>query len=349
MPKPLNWQTRAPQLSFKKTSKADAMKTRAIRIHETGGPEVLRLEEIDVPAPGKGEVLIRHTAIGVNFTDTYNRTGLYKQPLPLVLGHEAAGIVEALGEEVQGLKEGDRVAYAGGPIGSYAQARLYPAERLVPLPDWIDDQTAASLLLKGMTAEYLLRRTFPVQKGDWIVVHAAAGATGGIMCQWANSLGAHVIGTVGSDRKIAIAEANGAEKVVVTSDANWPAKIRDFTDGVGVAVVYDGVGKDTFDGSLECLTIRGLMVSFGNASGAVPPVAISKLNDRGSLFLTRPKLWDYISTRKDLMETAAALFDVVHREAVKPTIAKTFSLAEAADAHRAIESRAITGSILLLP
>jgi NADPH2:quinone reductase len=325
------------------------MKAQAIRIHETGGPEVLRVEEIDVPAPRRGEVRIKQTAIGVNFTDTYSRTGLYRQPLPIVLGHEAAGIVEAVGEDVQGLRVGDRVAYAGGPIGAYASARLYPAERLVPLPDWIDDQTAASVLLKGMTAEYLLRRTFQVQKGDWILIHAAAGATGGIMCQWAKFLGAHVIGTVGSDHKIAIAEANGAEKVVVPGDANWPAKVRDFTDGAGVSVVYDGIGKDTFDGSLECLMMRGLMVSFGNASGPVPPLAISKLNDRGSLYLTRPKLWDYVATRKELMETAVALFDVVHRGAVKATVAKTFPLAEAADAQRAIESRAITGSIILLP
>jgi NADPH2:quinone reductase len=325
------------------------MKARAIRIHETGGPEVLRVEEIDVPAPGKGEVRITQTAIGVNFTDTYNRTGLYKQTLPIVLGHEAAGIVEAVGTDVQGLKEGDRVAYAGGPIGAYASARLYPAERLVPLPDWIDDQTAASLMLKGMTAEYLLRRTYEVQKGDWIVIHAAAGATGGIMCQWAKFLGAHVIGTVGGEHKIAIAEANGAEKVVVTSETNWPAKVRDFTGGAGASVVYDGVGADTFDGSLECLKMRGLMVSFGNASGPVPPIAISKLNDRGSLYLTRPKLWDYVAQRKELMETAAALFDLVHRGAVKATVAKIFPLAEAAQAHRAIESRAIMGSIVLLP
>jgi NADPH:quinone reductase len=250
---------------------------------------------------------------------------------------------------VQGLKECDRVAYTGGPTGAYASARLYSAERLVPLPDWIDDQTAASLMLKGMTAEYLLRRTYDVKKGDWIVIHAAAGATGGIMCQWARFLGAHVIGTVGSDHKIGIAEANGAEKVVVTSEANWPAKVRDFTDGQGVSTVYDGVGAATFDGSLECLKMRGLMVSFGNASGAVPPVAIAKLNERGSLYLTRPKLGDYIAERKELMETAAVLFDVIHRGAVKATVAKTFPLADAADAHRAIESRAVMGSIVLLP
>src|ERR1700760_428343 len=188
------------------------MKAQAVRIHETGGPEVLRVEGVEVPAPGAGEVRIRQTAIGVNFTDTYNRTGLYKQTLPIVLGHEAAGVVDAIGEGVKGLKVGDRVAYAGGPIGAYATARNYPAERLVPLPEWIDDQTAASLLLKGMTAEYLLRRTFPVQKGDWVVIHAAAGATGGIMCQWAKFIGAHVIGTVGSERKVGVAEANGAEK-----------------------------------------------------------------------------------------------------------------------------------------
>ncbi|HEX4508397.1 MAG TPA: quinone oxidoreductase [Alphaproteobacteria bacterium] len=325
------------------------MKVQAVRIHETGGPEVLRVEEVELAAPGAGEVRIRQTAIGVNFTDTYNRTGLYKQTLPIVLGHEAAGVVEAIGEGVQGLKAGDRVAYAGGPIGSYAAGRNYPAERLVPLPDWIDDKTAASLLLKGMTTEYLLRRTFPVQKGDWILVHAAAGATGGILCQWANSLGAHVIGSVGHAGKVAVAEANGAEKVIVTDDANWPAQARDFTDGAGVAVVYDGVGADTFEGSLQTLRMRGLMVSFGNASGPVPPIAISKLNDRGSLYLTRPKLWDYVAQRKELMESAAALFDVVHRGAVKATIAKTFPLAQAAEAHRAIESRAITGSIILLP
>jgi NADPH2:quinone reductase len=325
------------------------MKVQAVRIHETGGPEVLRVEELEVPAPGAGEVRIRQTAIGVNFTDTYNRTGLYRQTLPIVLGHEAAGVVEAIGEGVQGLKEGDRVAYAGGPIGAYAAQRNYPAERLVPLPDWIDDRTAAALLLKGMTAEYLLRRTFPVQKGDWVLIHAAAGATGGILCQWAKFIGAHVIGTVGAERKTRIAEANGAEKVAVTADDNWPAKVRDFTGGEGVAVVYDGVGADTFEGSLQCLRARGLMVSFGNASGPVPPIAISKLNDRGSLYLTRPKLWDYVAQRKELMESAAALFDVVHRGVVKATVAKTFALPEAADAHRAIESRAITGSIILLP
>lgn len=320
-----------------------------IRIHETGGPEVLRVEDIAIPPPGKGEVLIRQTAIGVNFTDTYNRTGLYQRPLPCVLGFEAAGVVEALGDQIEGFKPGDRIAYAGGPIGAYAEARVYPADRLVKLPDWIDDQIAASVMLKGMTAEYLLKRTFPVQKGDWILVHAAAGATGGILCQWAKALGAHVIGSVGSAAKIAIAEANGAEKVVIASGENWPKQVRDHTDGLGVDVVYDGVGKDTFDGSLDCLRMRGLMVSFGNASGAVPEVNIMKLNDKGSLYLTRPSLWHYIAERKDLMESAASLFEAIHRADVRPTVAETFPLREAAAAHRAIESRAVTGSIVLLP
>jgi len=325
------------------------MRAKTIRIHETGGPEVLRVDEVEVGAPGAGEVLIRHTAIGVNFTDTYNRTGQYPRPLPCALGFEAAGVVEAVGEQVEGVKRGDRVAYAGGPIGAYAAARLYPAERLVPLPSWIDDQTAAALLLKGMTAEYLLKRTYAVKKGDWILSHAAAGATGGIVCQWAKALGAHVIGSVGSAGKISVAEANGCEKVVVTSDPHWPAQVRDFTDGVGVRVVYDGVGKDTFDGSLECLAPLGMMVSYGSASGPVPPFDIMRLNRHHSLHLTRPSLWDYVEARKDLMESAASLFEAVHRGDVKATIAKTFPLAEAAEAHRAIESRAFTGSILLLP
>jgi len=325
------------------------MTVRAIRIHETGGPEVLRLEETEVGRPGKGEVRLKQTAIGVNFIDTYHRGGLYRLPLPTGLGSEAAGVVEAVGDEVEGIKPGDRVAYAGGPVGAYAEARLYPADRLVPLPSWIEDRVAAAMMLKGMTAEYLLRRTYTVRKDDFVVIHAAAGATGGIMCQWAKFLGAHVIGTVGSAAKIPIAEANGAEYVVSTSDSAWTTQIRDFTDGAGVPVVYDGVGKDTFEGSLNCLMRRGLLVSFGNASGAVPPFSVSTLNDHGALYVTRPSLFHYIATRQELMESAAALFDVVHRGAVTPTIAKSFSLKDAAEAHRAIESRAVTGSVILLP
>lgn len=322
---------------------------KAVRLHENGGPEVLKIEAIDLPAPGRGEILIRQTAIGVNFIDTYHRSGLYRLPLPLILGTEAAGVIEAVGEEVEGFRIGDRVAYGGGPIGAYTEARIVPAERLIPLPSWIDDQIAASALMKGMTAEYLIQRTCKVEKGDWILVHAAAGATGGILAQWGAAIGAHVIGTVGNPAKIAVAEANGCEAVVVTSDSHWPAQVRDFTDGVGVRVVYDGNGKDPFEGSLKSLRRFGLMVSFGNASGPVPPFAPSILADAGSLFFTRPTLAHYAAERKDMMESAAALFDMLHRGAVKPTVARTFPLDQAAEAHRAIESRAVTGSIVLLP
>jgi NADPH2:quinone reductase len=324
------------------------MQTHAIRIHENGRPEIMRWEEVEVGEPGKGEVRIRQTAVGFNFLDTYHRSGLYKLPLPAVLGTEAAGVVEALGEDASGFREGDRVAYAG-ILGAYAEARVVPADRLVPLPAWIDDRLAASMLLKGMTTEYLLMRCHPIKSGDTIVIHAAAGATGGLMCQWAKSVGAHVIGTVGSEAKIGIAESNGAEHVVLTSDPNWVAKVRDITDGVGVPVVYDSIGKDTFEGSLDCLMRRGTLVSFGNASGAVPPFAPGTLTTKGSLYLTRPGLQDYIFSRHDLMESAAALFEKVHQGAVKPSIDRTFALKDAAEAHLAIETRTVTGSIVLLP
>jgi NADPH2:quinone reductase len=325
------------------------MRVKAVRMHEAGGPEVLKVEEIELPAPAQGEVLIRQTAIGVNFIDTYHRNGLYPLPLPATPGTEAAGVVEAIGEGAEGLRVGDRVAYAAAQTGAYAEARLFPANRLVLLPEWIDDLTVAASLLKGMTAEYLLHRTFPVRKDDWIVIHAAAGATGGIMTQWAAALGAHVIATVGSEAKIAAAEAHGAEKVVLTSDADWPAKVRDFTDGDGVPVVYDGIGRDTFEGSLACLKPRGLMVSFGNASGPVPPFNLATLAQKGSLFLTRPSLFHYIAQHKELMESAASLFDAIHRGWIKTNIAQTFPLADAALAHEALASRALTGSVVLLP
>ena len=325
------------------------MKTKAIRIHETGGPEVLRWEEVEIGEPGPGEVRIRQTAIGVNFLDTYHRSGLYKLPLPAGLGSEAAGVVDAVGPQVEGFTVGDRVVYGGGPVGSYSEMRLFPADRLVPLPSWIDDQSAAALLLKGMTAEYLLCRTHEVQRDEQVLIHAAAGATGGIMCQWAKSIGAHVIGAVGSEGKVAIAEDHGADHVVVTSDDNWSAKVRDFTDGVGVAVVYDSVGKATFEGSLSCLKTRGLMVSFGNASGPVPPFSLVELNAKGSLYITRPSLQHYTAERKDMMESAASVFDKFHQGAIKPTIAQTFPLKDAAEAHRALEGRGLTGSVILLP
>lgn len=325
------------------------MQAHIIRIHETGGPDVLRWEPVEIGEPGPREVRLRQTAIGVNFTDIYNRSGLYKNPLPTGLGFEAAGIIDAIGPEVEILKPGDRVAYAGPPIGAYAEARLYPAERLVPLPGWIGDEVAAASLLRGMTVEYLLQRTHPVKKGDTILVHAAAGALGIIMCQWATFIGAHVIATVGSAAKIPVAAANGAEHVLVASDPNWPAKVRDLTDGAGVPVVYDSVGKDTFDGSLACLGLRGLLVSFGSASGPVPPVKLSELNERGSLYVTRTSLWHYTHTRQELMESAAAYFDMVHRGVAKPMIAHRFPLKDAAEAHRQLESRRAQGSIILLP
>ena len=321
----------------------------AIRFHQTGGPDVLRWEAVEIGKPGKGQVRLRHTAIGVNFIDTYNRSGLYKTELPAVIGLEAAGVVTETGEGVEGFKAGDRVAYAGGPIGSYAEERLYPADRLVPLPDWIDDRTAASMMLKGMTAEYLLLRTYKVTQGETILIHAAAGATGGLMCQWAKALGAHVIGTVGSEGKVDIARANGAEHVVLTSDPHWVAKVREIADGVGLPVVYDGIGKDTFEASLNCLKPRGLMVSFGNASGAVPPFSLTELASRGSLYVTRPTLFAYIASRGELMESAAELFGVIHRGQVKPVIDRTYKLKDAAEAHRALESRAVTGAIVLIP
>lgn len=325
------------------------MRTQAIRIHQTGGPDVLRLDEIDVGEPGPGEVRLTQTAIGLNFIDTYHRSGLYKVPLPSGIGMEAAARVEAVGSGVEGFKPGDRVAYNGAPIGSYAQARLYPADRLVPLPHWIDDQVAASIMLRGMTVEYLLRRTYSVRAGETILIHAAAGALGIIMCQWAKALGAHVIGTVGSAAKAMIAEENGAEHVLVTSDPHWPAKVRDITDGIGVPVVYDGVGRDTFVGSLDCLKPRGLMVSFGNASGPVAPFSLSELTGRGSLYVTRPSLQHYTATRQELMESAASLFEVLHRGQVRPLIAKTFPLKDAAEAHRYLESRQALGSVVLIP
>jgi NADPH2:quinone reductase len=325
------------------------MQTHAIRIHETGGPDILRWEAVDLGEPGPGEVRLRQTAIGVNFTDIYNRSGLYKNALPVILGFEAAGVVEALGPDVEGLRPGDRVAYSGPPIGAYAEARLYAADRLVPLPNWISDEIAAAMLLRGMTVEYLLHRTYPVKKGETIVIHAAAGALGIIMVQWAKFIGARVIATVGSADKTAIAEANGADYVLLTSDPAWPATVRDLTDGVGVPVVYDSVGKDTFEGSLDCLALRGLLASFGSASGPVPPFPLSALNDRGSLYVTRASLWHYIHTRKELMESAASLFDMVHRGVVKPVIAHRFPLKDAAEAHRILEDRKALGSIVLVP
>lgn len=321
--------------------------THAIRIHETGGPEVLRWEPVEVAPPGPGEVLLRQTAVGLNFIDTYYRSGLYRADLPAVLGSEGAGVVEAVGPDVVDLLPGQRVAYALGPLGAYAERRLMPADRLVPLPDEIEDRQAAAVMLQGMTARYLLRRTWRVQPGDTVLIHAAAGGVGLLACQWATHLGATVIGTVGSDEKATLARDHGC---------TWPIpyegfakRVREITGGRGVPVVYDGVGRATFDESLDCLAPLGMMVSYGNASGAVPPVDLLKLSAKGSLFLTRPTLFTYVAGREDLLETAADLFDVVRSGAVRVRIGQTFPLREAARAHEALEARRTTGSTVLLP
>jgi NADPH2:quinone reductase len=320
----------------------------AIRIYEPGGPEVLRWEEVAVGDPGPGEVRLRHRAVGLNYIDVYHRTGLYPQPLPFTPGMEGAGEIVALGAGVTGLSAGDRVAYAN-PIGSYAEERLIPAERLVPLPEDIDDETAAAIMLQGMTAEYLVRRTYPVGPGTTLLFHAAAGGVGLIACQWAAHLGATVIGTVGSEEKAALARANGCRHVIDYRRENFAQRVKDITDGRGVDVVYDGVGRDTFPASLDALRPRGLWVSFGQASGALPPIQLSILSEKGSLFATRPTLYAYVATRGDLLGSAGALFDMVRSGAVRVRIGQTYGLADAARAHADLEARRTTGSTVLIP
>ena len=324
--------------------------SRAIRIHETGGPDVMCWEEVEVGAPGSGEIRIRHEAVGLNFIDVYFRTGLYPAPsLPFSPGMEGAGIVEAVGEGVDSLVAGDRVAYAAPPVGAYAEARLMPADRVVKVPDGIDSRQAAAMMLQGMTVEYLLLRTYPVRSGDTIVFHAAAGGVGLIACQWAKHLGATVIGTVGSDEKAELARAHGCDHPIVYTRENFTERVREITGGAGVPVVYDSVGRDTFEGSLDCLRPRGVLVSFGQSSGKIDPFDIGVLGARGSLYVTRPTLFTYTATRADLESSAQALFDVVASGAVRVAVNRTFPLAEAADAHRALESRQTTGSTVLLP
>jgi NADPH2:quinone reductase len=320
----------------------------AIRIHETGGPEKLQWEEVQVGDPGPGQVRVRNTAVGLNFIDTYQRSGLYPMQLPFVLGSEGAGVVEAVGPKVKEFKVGDRVAYSG-PIGAYAEVLLRPAERLVKIPAGVDDKTAAAMMLKGLTAQYLVRRTYRVKKGDTIVMHAAAGGVGQILCQWAKHLGATVIGTVGSDEKVALAKKAGCKHVIVASREKVSQRVKEITRGKGVPVVYDGVGKDTFMDSLDCLQPLGLMVSFGNASGAVPPFNAGILAQKGSLFLTRPTLVNYTATREDLVNAAKELFAVVKSGKVKIAINQTYPLREAAQAQRDLESRKTTGSTVLIP
>ncbi|SUS06811.1 Quinone oxidoreductase [uncultured Defluviicoccus sp.] len=322
----------------------------AIVLSETGGPENLRWQEVTVGEPGPGQVRLRHTAIGLNFIDVYHRTGLYPLPsLPAVIGLEAAGVVEAVGPGVSDLTVGSRVAYASPPAGAYSEVRLMPADRLVTLPDGIDNAHAAAMMLKGMTAEYLLCRTYKVKAGDTILVHAASGGVGLIVCQWAKHLGVQVIGTVGSDAKAELARAHGCDHPIVYTRENFVDRVKALTGGAGVAVVYDSVGKDTFMGSLDCLAPMGMMVSFGNASGAVPAFEPGILSAKGSLFLTRPTLMTYTAKRADLVASARALFEVVLKGAVTIEINQRYPLRDAAQAHRDLEARKTTGSTLLMP
>jgi NADPH:quinone reductase len=322
---------------------------KAIRFSKPGGPEVLSLQDIDLPALSGGQVRVRHTVIGVNFIDTYQRSGLYPVPTPSGLGLEAAGVVEAVAPDVAIIKVGDRVGYCSGPIGAYAEANNVPASRLVKLPAGVSDEVAAAAMLKGMTAQYLLKRTFPVKSGQTILFHAAAGGVGLIAGQWARHLGVTAIGTVGSDEKIALAKENGYAHVLNTRKEDWVKRLRELTNGVGVPVAYDSVGKDTFVGSLDCLAVRGMLVSFGNASGAVPPFEPGILSTKGSLYLTRPTLFHYTATAKDLQDTADDLFGVIASGAVKIAIHQRFKLADARKAHEALHSRATTGATILTP
>lgn len=322
---------------------------KAVRVHTYGGPEALVYEDVDPGAPGPGQARIRQTAVGLNYIDTYHRTGLYKLPsLPHALGVEGSGIVEAVGEGVTNVKPGDRICY-GSILGAYAEERIVPADRLLALPEGISDDVAAGIMLKGMTARYLLRVTYRVQKGDTVLIHAAAGGVGLIACQWAKHLGATVIGTVGSDEKAELARAHGCDHPVIYTRESFVDKVKEVTGGKGVPVVYDSVGKDTWEGSLDCLAVRGMMVSFGNASGPVAPFSILTLSQKGSLFLTRPTLAHYIVTRADYEQTANDLFGVVKSGAVKIEVNQRYALKEVAQAHVDLESRKTTGSTVLIP
>jgi len=321
----------------------------AIRIHAHGGPEVLQWEVVEPAVPGRGEVLIRQTAVGLNFIDVYERTGLYPGALPTGLGREGAGVVEAVGPKVRGVAAGDRVAYVSAQPGSYAQQRVMSADRVVQIPDGVSDRLAAAAMLKGLTAQFLLRRTYKVRKGDAVVIHAAAGGVGLIASQWARELGATVIGVVGSDAKAAVASEHGCHHALVLGRDDLAARVRELTGGAGAHVVYDSVGKDTFFASLDCLRPLGMMVTYGNASGPVPPVAPLELARRGSLFLTRPILFHYIARRAELERAARELFEVIGRGAVRIEIGQTYALQDAAQAHRDLEARRTIGSTVLIP
>lgn len=322
---------------------------KAIRYDQPGGPDVMKWVDVEVGAPKAGEVRIRQHAVGLNYIDVYFRTGLYPQPLPGGLGMEAAGEVTAVGDGVTTFKAGDRVAYVGQPPGAYAQERVMPAERIVKLPDGIGYDDAASVMLQGLTAHYLLRRTYPVKVGDTILIHAAAGGVGLLVCQWAKALGATVIGTVGSDEKAELAKAHGCDHPIVYTRENFTQRVKAITNGAGVPVVYDSIGKDTYIGSLDCLAPLGYFVSFGNASGPLPPIDSKEFSSRGSLFFTRPTLFSYIAKRADLEAAAAELFDVILSGKVKTSINQRYPLAEVGRAHADLEARKTTGSTVLVP
>jgi NADPH2:quinone reductase len=319
----------------------------AIRFAKPGGPEVLEWQQVEVGKPGESQVRLRHTAVGLNYIDTYHRSGLYQLPMPSGLGSEGAGVIEEVAPGVTGLKLGDRVAYSGGPIGAYAEDRVMPADRLVPIPDGITDQQAAAMMLKGMTAWYLVRRTHQVKHGETILIHAAAGGVGLIVCQWAKHLGATVIGTVGDEQKAALAKRNGCDYPILYKREDFVARVTELTQGRKLPVVYDSVGKDTFYKSLDCLAPLGLMVSFGQSSGAIGPVDFGILAAKGSLFLTRPTLNTYTATREDLLTAARELFEVVQSGGVKISVNQTYPLREAARAHRDLQDRKTTGQTVL--
>ena len=320
--------------------------SKSIVISQNGGPEVMQWQDVDVDAPGAGEIRVRHTYVGLNFIDVYHRTGLYPTSLPSGLGLEAAGVVEALGEGVTDLDVGDRVAYASTPIGAYAEVRLMPASRVVRVSENVDDQIAAAMMLKGMTAEYLLCRTYPVQSGDWVLFHAAAGGVGSIATQWAKAIGANVIGTVGSAEKAELAGSQGCDHVINYNEENFAERVREITNGQGVHVVYDSVGKSTFEGSIDCLRPRGMMVSFGNASGPVAPFEPGMLAAKGSLYFTRPSLMTYTASDEDMQLSANAIMDMVGNGTVMVPVGQTYAFADVVQAHQDLEDRKTHGSTI---
>jgi len=325
------------------------MKTNAIRIHKIGGPEEMKWEEIDVPSPKENEVLIKHNVIGLNYIDTYFRSGLYPTPLPTGIGMEGAGVIEEIGPAVTEFSVGDRVAYASSPLGSYSEKRVFPIDNLIKIPNEISDELAAAIMLKGMTAEYLIKRTFEVKAGQTVLFHAAAGGVGLIACQWLKAIGATVIGTVGTQEKATLAKANGCDHTILYKEESFVEKVKEITNNKGVPVVYDSVGKDTSLQSLDCLSPLGLLVIFGNSSGNAPPIDPGLLAAKGSLYVTRPTLFSYNSTREKLLQSAEEVFKMIKNESVSIKIGAKYELKDAVQAHKDLQNRKTSGSILLIP